>query len=660
VNSEHEAIPVARAIQAGIERHQAGRLAEAEQIYRQVLEIDPANADALHLLGVIASQNGNAAAAVQLIARAIAIQPDNAAFRSNFGNALKDSGRRAEAEQSYRQALVLSPDYADAHANLGLLLQALRRPREAEQSLRAAIALKPDGPETHNSLGTALHDLGRPDEAERSYRRALALRPGFVEAQNNLGESLRIQRRLTEAAECFRQVIALRPGLAIAYNNLANVLRSQGHLEEAERNYRHALSIEPDHVETHSNLLFLLNYIPGRDPATIFAEHRAFAGRFCASTPTVHHENRPQPGRRLRIGYVSGDFRDHPVAYFIEPVLAHHDRKKFEIFCYYNFALNDAVTQRLKALADHWQEVMGLDDEALASRIRSDAIDILVDLSGHTGHSRLLAFGLKPAPVQATWLGYLNTSGMDAMDYRITDALAVPEGPLDAFHSEKLVRLPDSQWCYRPPTGSPDVSPPPFAASGHITFASFTNPAKLGSTTIELWGRLLARVPNSQLLVVGATLASIPDEFFERFARHGIAKDRLQLQGAKPFAAYLALHSSADMILDTFPYSGGTTTCHSMWMGVPVVSLAGETATSRGGASLLHAVGLDELVANTPEQYLDIAAALAADPKRLAALRAGMRKRMAASPLMDEPRFTRNLEKAYRTMWRAWCVNQKA
>jgi predicted O-linked N-acetylglucosamine transferase (SPINDLY family) len=301
-----------------------------------------------------------------------------------------------------------------------------------------------------------------------------------------------------------------------------------------------------------------------------------------------------------------------------------------------------------------------LDDAALAVQIRTDAIDILVDLSGHTGHSRLLVFGLKPAPVQVTWLGYLNTTGLDTMDYRIADAHAVPEGPLDALHSEKLVRLPDSQWCYRPPAGCPDVSPPPCIASGCTTFASFTNPAKIGQPTIELWARLLARVPDSRLLVVGATLTSIPDEYLERFTRHGIAPERLQVQGAKPFPEYLALHRSADIILDTFPYSGGTTTCHSLWMGVPVVTLAGETATSRGGASLLHAMGLDQLVAQTPEQYLEIAAALAADAQRLAALRAGMRKRMAASALMDEVQFTRNLEKAYGEMWRAWCAKQQS
>lgn len=652
---DHEPAAIAGAIQAGIERHQAGKLGEAESIYRQVLEVDPANADALHLLGVVASQVGKTDAAIALIARAIGLQPANAAYRNNLANALKDAGRHAEAEQSYREALALKPAYAEAHANLGILLNALGRPQEAEQSYRNALAVNPGYVEVMNNLGTTLLDLGRPDEAERNFVQALAIRPEYAAAQVNLGQALRAQGRLKEAEASFRKALVLRPELAEAHNFLANVLRSMGRLEEAEAGYRQALALKPLDAEAHSNLVFLLNYIPGRRPAQIFHEHRKFAQRFCADASTERHPNPPVPGRRLRIGYVSGDLRDHPVAFFIEPVLANHERRDFEVFCYYNFLRSDAVTERLRSQAEHWRDVAARDDDTLEQLIRNDAIDILVDLSGHTGHSRLTVFGRKPAPVQACWLGYLNTTGLETMDYRITDVHATPRGPLEAFHSEKLVRLPGSQWCYRPPANCPEVAPPPSALKGAITFASFTNPAKIADSNIRLWGRLLALVPGSRLLVVGATLTAIPDDFAERFVRQGIPRDRLELMGAKPFPEYLALHREADMILDTQPYSGGTTTCHALWMGVPVVSLAGETATSRGGASLLHAVGLKELIAETPKQYLEIAAALAADPKRLARIRAGLRKRMRESLLMDEVRFTRNLEKAYRAMWRAWC-----
>ena len=656
MDSGPPSLSVAEAIQAGLHHHQAGRLAEAEVCYRRVHEADPANPDALHLLGVLAGQRGNREAAVELIGKAVALQPGSPFFQLNFGNALKDIGRRAEAEASYRRALALDPGYAEGHANLGLLLVDAGRLQEAECSLRDAIGLKPDLADVHNNLGNTLYALGRNQEAETCFRDALALNPEFAEAHSNLGQALRAQGRQVEAETCFRRTLALRPGLAEAHNFLANVLRNQGRTEEAETHYRAALAIDPGLADTHSNLLFLLNYLPGRTPQQIFDEHREFGRRFSPATPPRHHDNLRDPGRRLRIGYVSGDLREHPVAFFIEPVLASHDRVRYEIFCYYNFPRADAVTRRLRSLADQWREVSALDDESLARTIRQDAIDVLVDLSGHTGHNRLLVFARKPAPIQATWLGYLNTTGLEAMDYRMTDSHACPAGPLDALHSEKLVRFPDTpQWCYRPPSDCPQVSAPPRSTTGHVTFACFANPAKISSTIIELWTHVLARVRDSRLLIAGATLASMPREFLERFVRLGIDTERMQFSGAKPFAEYLEMHCSADIMLDTFPYSGGTTTCHALWMGVPVVTLAGVTATSCGGATLLHALDLDSLIARTPAEYVEIAASLATDREALAALRAGMRSRMTNSALMDEVRFTRNLEQAYRAMWRDWC-----
>lgn len=660
VNPEQTPFPIAEAIQAGIQRHQAGRVAEAEQIYRQVLSVEPGNVEALHLLGVAMSQLGRPEAGVELIGQALAAQPSSPIFLNNLANALKACGRRAEAGDCYRKAIALSPDYADAHANLGHLLQEAGHPREAVESYRKALELRPEHLEAFVNLGNALYSLGSPVEAEQCYRRALALRANHVEALVNLGQALRAQGRLEEAEQRLRSAIAIHPGIAEAHNYLANVLRSLGRVEDAERSYRQALALKPDDAEAHSNLLFLLNYISGRAPKQIFAEHCEFGTRFSPRTKPAPHTNSPKPARKLRIGYVSPDLRDHPVAFFLEPVLAHHDRRKFEIYSYYNFPRADLVTTRLKSLSDHWREVAALDDDALASLIREDAIDILVDLAGHTGNNRLLTFARKPAPVQATWLGYLNTTGLEQMDYRITDARATPKGPLDSLNSEALVRLPDTQCCYRPPARSPEVSVPPCIASGHITFGSFSNPAKIGMAAMELWGRVLARVPGARLLVVGATSMSMSTDFSELFVRAGISRDRLDLMGARPFAEYLALHSKVDIILDTFPYSSGTTTCHALWMAVPVVTLAGEAASSRTGTNLLHALGLKALVAYAPERYIDIAVALASDSKRLANLRAGLRKRMAASPLMDEVRFTRNLENAYRDMWRAWCVTQNS
>lgn len=371
------------------------------------------------------------------------------------------------------------------------------------------------------------------------------------------------------------------------------------------------------------------------------------------------HGNSPEPERRLRIGYVSGDFRHHSVAQFFEPVLARHDRGGFEIFCYYNLFRVDDTTERLRRRADCWREITSLSDEAVADLVGRDGIDILVDLSGHTKYNRLLAFARKPAPVQAAWLGYLNTTGLDAIDYRITDRHASPEGLLDAFHSERLLRLPDSQWCYRPPLDCPEVTDPPTMHGGPVTFGAFSGLAKIGPQVVALWCRLLERLPDARLLVAGLGLGSIRDEYLSRFASRGVAPERVDLREFQSFWDYLAMHEAADVMLDTFPYTGGTTTCHALWMGVPVVTLVGDSAPSRGGASLLKAVGLDELVVDTPLQYLDTASSLAGDPERLATLRSGMRARMLASPLMDASRFTHHLEQAYRAMWRRWCETRR-
>ncbi len=562
------------------------------------------------------------------------------------------------AEQKFRKAVAIQPDFAEAHNNLGIALRLLGRLDEAQETLRTALMLRPDYAEAHSNLGNVLTAAGRFQEAVQSYRQAIALRPDYADACSNLGNALTELGFPEEAERSCRNAVRLDPGHARAHINLGVAQRNLGRVLEAEQSFRQALSLDPELHDVHSNLAVLLNCIPGRTCAEIYAEHRKYGARYCDGAVHRSHRNIPEPGRRLRIGYVSGDFRDHSVAFFIAPVLAHHGRDEYETYCYYSHPRTDAVTRRLKSCAGHWRDIFGVDDAAAAELIADDGVDILVDLSGHTANNRLPMFARRPAPVQATWLGYLNTTGLDAMDWRITDARASPEGMFDDFHSEKLLRLPDSQWCYQPPNHCPDVAGAPGGNSGPVTFAAFCAPAKIGPGVIELWSRLLERVPRSRLLIVSSGFSTIPPEFIERFTGRGIPHERLALMSAKSFADYLALHNSVDVMLDTFPYTGGTTTCHALWMGVPVVSLAGETATSRGGASLLHAVGLGELVAQTPGEYLHIAAALAGDTQRLSALRAGLRDRMRSSPLTDADRFTRGLERAYRTMWRNWCENR--
>jgi predicted O-linked N-acetylglucosamine transferase (SPINDLY family) len=508
------------------------------------------------------------------------------------------------------------------------------------------------------NLGNALGALSRHEEAVACFQKAIAVAPRYANAYYNWGSLCLNAGRFQEAADRFRGALAIDPLHAESQIGLASALLDLGHVDEAIAADRRALELRPGDREVHSQLLFALLHSAKHTPEQVFDEHRQWGRKHAAglSSRSVEHPNAREPERRLRVGYVSGDFRHHSVAQFFEPVLAQHDRRGFEIFCYYNLSHTDDVTERLRLCADRWRGIASLDDEAVAERIRADRVDILVDLSGHTKYNRLLVFARKVAPVQAAWLGYMSTTGLDAIDYRITDARASPEGLLDALHSERLYRLPDCQWCYQPPRDCPEVASPPAAdRGGAITFGAFASLAKIGPHVIALWCRLLQRMPDARLLVAGLGLESMRDEFRSRFAAHGLVPERIELRGFQSFRDYLALHAAADVILDTFPYTGGTTTCHALWMGVPVVSLAGKSAPSRGGASLLGVIGLEELVAEASEQYLDKACSLAGDLGRLSALRAGMRARMASSPLLDTARFTRHLEQAFRSMWHHWC-----
>jgi protein O-GlcNAc transferase len=685
---------VQRALEKAFQSHQAGRLDHAETGYRRVLQSDPTNADALHLLGVLLHQQGQHEPAIASIEKALRFRPSNpymlsdlgsayaglnrteraeTCFRTalalapslveahnNLGNMLSDQGKLAEAEASYRQAIELEPGYVEAWANLGAVLAESSRYDEALSHYERALALNPNLPEIHNNLGNAELALGRFAQAESRYHRALSLNPDFALSHCGLGRLQRLAGHLVAAENSCRRAIALAPDLADAHCSLGDVLKDQGRLEEAIECYRKAITAKPGLAEAHASILVALDYLPGAAPEAIFQEHLDFAQRFFPALPRDDHANAPDPERRLRLGYVSGDLREHPVAQFLEPVLARHDASAFQVFCYSTHHVPDAATARLQALCPVWRQLTGLDDDAAVQAIEADGIDILVDLSGHTAFNRLAVFARKPAPVQVTWLGYLNTTGLSAMDYRITDHLACPDAGFDALHSERLARLPHSQWCYQPPAECPAVVPSPAVASGTVTFACFANLAKIGPHVIELWSELLQRVPGSRLLLVRRGLTSLSEDYLARFRAHGIAEERILLEEAKPFREYLELHGRADIVLDTFPYAGGTTTCHALWMGVPVVSFAGRSIPSRSGASLLTAAGLGHLAAESTGEYLEIAQSLARDLPALAALRAGMRARLQTSPLMDGETFTRDLEQAYRSMWRAWCQGEES
>lgn len=592
--------------------------------------------------------------------RAAALNPRDAESWHRLAAAYLDAGRIDEAARCCRRVLEIEPRHAKAHANLGAVLQRRGADEDAARYYRESIAADPMLAPPRFSLAVLLLAAGRRDEAIEEMRRAVALDPGRAEWHAILGEACFDAERLRDARSSLETALRLAPDSADAHDQLGCCLLESGDAPGAVAHFRRALQIAPARETASSNLLFALNYLSEAAPETIFAEHSAWGQRVSRDDPDRAHANDPDPERSLRIGYVSPDLRDHALAYFIEPVLARHERTRFEVVCYSDAAREDGVTARLRGHAALWRESGNLDADALAQRIRDDRIDILVDLAGHSvGGKRMPVFARKPAPLQASWLGYLNSTGLPAMDYRITDAHACPPG-WERYHTERLLRLPDSQWCYAAAADAPAVGPLPAAREVAVTFGSLHNLAKLSPRVIALWGRLLRQVPGSRLLMLAPGREQSSAQLTAQFAGHGIDASRLEFTARLPIADYLELHNRIDINLDAFPYTGGTTTCHSLWMGVPVVTLRGATVVSRGGASLLNSVGLPELVADSEAQYLEIAEQLARDLQRLAQLRSGLRQRIAQSPLMDAARFTANLESAYRGIWRRWCAGHAA
>jgi predicted O-linked N-acetylglucosamine transferase (SPINDLY family) len=505
--------------------------------------------------------------------------------------------------------------------------------------------------------------MDRYDESASASRHAIELKPDYAGAYNNLGASLQALGRFEESVSALRRAIELKPDLAWAHNNLGVALLNLNRLDEADAAYRSAIHLKPGFAEADSNRLMCLNYLPDASGEALLPEHRAWDQRHASGFATLPHANSRDPERRLRIGYVSGDLRRHSVAYSLIDVLTAHNGSDFEVFCYSTSATVDGMTERLRGASDHWRGLAGVSDDDAAAMVRDDAIDILIDLSGHTAGNRLLLFARKPAPVQVNWMGYPNTTGMAAMDYRLVDPITDPPGIAEAWASEALVRLQGGFLCYAPPPEAPEVAPPPSLASGAITFGSFNNPPKLSDPTIETWAGVLRRVPTARLLLKGRPFIDSAARALmqARFAGHGIGPERLILLGwTAGVGSHLEAYGQIDIGLDPFPYNGTTTTCEALWMGVPVVTLLGERHVARVGASLLSRVGLQDLIAEDPGQYIEIAAGLAQDSARLASLRQGLRHRVKARSLGDGLQFTPTLEAALRQMWRRWCAGEPA
>ena len=597
-------VSLTKALAAAQQHHAKSEFEDAKIIYQLILDTQPDHADAMFYIGAAMHQAGDTAQGVEQMKRAAQLNPRSVAYNYNLGLVYEAIGDMPAAIACYRQ--VIANDR---------------------------------GGQWHCTLAKQLTDAGQLDDAIEFAREALTL---------------------------------LAPhARGIAYNQLANALTLKGELTEAIANFQIAISLEVENAMMNSNYVFALNYGGQPDLTAIFQEHKKFGDKFESFVPRMYVNPLQAKARasaftdskrRLRIGYVSPDFNDHAVGKFIEPVLAAHDINKFELFCYYNKPRVDDATKRMQSAVANWRMTADMSDDELARMIQADAIDILVDLSGHTGLNRLLVFARKPAPIQVTWIGYPNTTGLSTMDYRITDAFADPIGATEALHTEKLVRMPECFSCFKPPSNAPHVSTLPAVARGTITFGSFNNFAKITPEVMRVWIAILARVPGSRLVLKNWCLDNDRMKTFmlEAFARCGATPGQVELWNPNTSNVdHLNCYNSIDIGLDPFPYNGTTTTCDALWMGVPVITLAGVSHVGRVGVSQMSNLGLQELIARDTDHYVDIAIALATDVPRLAALRGGMRVRVSASPLMDAPRLTKNLETAYDNMWSVYLSAQK-
>ena len=638
--------------------HRAGRLDEAECLYEQVLRAAPNTADAWQFLGLIALSRGNAAAAVERIRRAIALSPNAGVYHFNLGLALRQQGDAPAAIASYRQAVNLSPGLAEAHNNLGSCLRESGDLDGAIAAFGRAIALRPTYAEAQLNLGVALQDAGRIDEAVAAYRQARTINADFADAHYSLGVALFQQGKLDEALPELRRAVALRPNYVDAWNNFGVVLQACGQFDAAVAAYRKALEADPvGSVTAYRNLMASALHMPSLNADARWDMAHGFEAVYAApiyARPVAAYVNRREAEKRLKIGYVSSDLYEHPVGRNLEPVLAHRDRRRFEVVCYAEVARPDALTARFQGLADQWRWTTGQTDEQVAAQVRADEVDVLVVLAGRFDRNRPLVAAYRPAPVRVSFHDP-GTSGLSAMEYLIADRVLVPRGTAERF-SERVVALPS--FYIHGPLGGPEVGPLPASGRGHVTFGSFNNPAKVNDEVLGVWGEVLRAVPGARLKL----------KFKNWFGNQGLRERVLRGLGSEgsrvEFVAaeaargeHLALYHDVDVALDPFPFTGSTTTFEALWMGVPVVTLAGPAMAGRWSASILRALKLEELVAGSREEYVRIAAGLAGDLPRLAGLRAALRGRVAGSPLCDGKARARQVERIYRALWRRWCTS---
>jgi predicted O-linked N-acetylglucosamine transferase (SPINDLY family) len=572
------------------------------------------------------------------------------------GLALQHAGRFSDAAAIYRQILAVRPDHADALHLLGLVAYHEGNYETATDLIMAALSRR-ESEIFYGNLGNALAARGMRAAAMESFRQAIALKPDYVHAHNNLGNLLREEGQFAHAVECFKTVISLQPEYAEAHNNLANALVDLGELDAAIDAYRRAIALKPDLVQARSNLLFILSYRDDLNPADYLAEAKAFGDVATAKAkPWRDWRVAGSPERRsgpLRVGLVSGDLKIHPTGHFLESLLRHIDRNRIELVAYPTRVYEDSLTTRIKPFFSAWTSLASMTDAQAAARIRDDRIDLLLDLSGHMNFNRLPLFAWRPAPVQASWLGYFASTGLPAMDYLLGDSHVLPPDAQPQY-TERLWRLPDSYLCFTPPLEPVEIGPLPQTTQGHVTFGCFNHLMKMNDRVVSVWARILHTVPDSRLFLKAKQLDDMPtrEATLKRFAAHGIDASRLTLEGRSPRAEYFAAYRRVDIALSPFPYPGGTTSVEGLWMGVPVLCKRGDRFLSNICASMLHSAGLSDWIATDDDDYVAKAIAFASDTRQLGELRARLRGATLASPLCDAARFARHLEAAFEGMWR--------
>ncbi|MBF0159878.1 MAG: tetratricopeptide repeat protein [Magnetococcales bacterium] len=570
------------------------------------------------------------------------------------------TGQIEQAIAAYRQSITMAPQFADSYTNLGNALRHLRRYGEAIAVYRQALVMRPDWVDMGINLADALRENGQVEESLQAAQQVIDRDPGNPEAWLVLGNAAMELDRYDEAVRCYQQSVHLDPDNQRAYYNLGNAYRDLCRLDDSADSYRRALTLQPDFFRAHSNMLFTLQANPRYSVAALLAEHQLWERMHGATRRTAiqPHTNRPDRDKVLHIGYVSADFGRHPVGFFLLPVLPHCDRSRYKIFCYSNRGVEDYMTQRLRSHADVWRHIVGVSDEDLAQQIRADGIDILVDCSGHTQGNRLTLFAMKPAPVQATWGGYVGTTGLATMDYLITDPRSTPP-EAEPFCVEKPLRLPDAYVCFAPPDYAPEVTPLPARRNGYVTFCCFNNLVKINPKVVSLWSNLLRQLPTARLLLITRQLgvAVLQQRYRRWFSQQGVM-DRVIFRGAMQHHELLAQYGEVDIALDPFPYSGGLTTLECLWMGVPVITLGGDRFASRHSIAHMTNVGFTEGIVTDENSYLKLAIDWASRLDHLAAIRGSLRAKMAVSPACDGARFARHLEQAFRHMWSDWCQRQ--